>query len=261
MTAPAVTVQREGGVAVVTLDDVARKNAMSPELGDALKARVSELNASAELRAVVLTGAGGSFSAGGDLAMLERLQQLPFEEARLFMHDFYGRYLSVLDLQVPVIAAIEGPAIGAGLCVALACDVVYVAEDAKLALNFVQLGLHPGMGATHLVPRKVGTQRAAELLFTGRRFDGREAKSMGLALEAFPAGEVLPRAKALAAQWASGGPLAVRALKQALRVDRAALEAALAHEARAQAQNYGSADFKEGLKAAAERRPARFTGE
>ncbi|MGV3624546.1 MAG: enoyl-CoA hydratase/isomerase family protein [Archangium sp.] len=260
MATPSVQLQVDGGVAVLTLDDVARKNAMSPELGDALKARVAEVRADASVRAVVLTGAGGSFSAGGDLAMLERLQQSSFADARAFMREFYGRYLSLLDLEVPVVSAIEGPAIGAGLCVALAADVVYAAEDAKLALNFVQLGLHPGMGATYLVPRKVGSQRAAELLFTGRRFDGREAKSMGLVLDAFPAGTVAEKATSLAKQWASGGPMAVRALKKALGVDRVALEAALEHEAHSQAQNYGSQDFKEGLRAAAERRAARFNG-
>ncbi len=250
----------EAGVALLTLNDVARKNAMSPELGDLLQARVGELLGRADVRAVVLTGAGGAFSAGGDLAMLERLRSLPFEEARRFMLSFYGRYLSVLDLPVPVVAAIEGPAIGAGLCVALACDVVVVSEDSKLALNFVQLGLHPGMGATYLTPRKVGAQRAAELLLTGRRFDGREAQAMGLALEAAPAGQVLPKAMALAKQIASGGPLAVRALRRGLAVDRPALQAALEREALAQAESYGSADLGEGLRAAAERRAPNFVG-
>jgi enoyl-CoA hydratase/carnithine racemase len=250
----------EAGVALLTLNDVARKNAMSPELGDLLQARVGELLGRADVRAVVLTGAGGAFSAGGDLAMLERLRSLPFEEARRFMLSFYGRYLSVLDLPVPVVAAIEGPAIGAGLCVALACDVVVVGEDSKLALNFVQLGLHPGMGATYLTPRKVGAQRAAELLLTGRRFDGREAQAMGLALEAAPAGQVLARALGLAKQIASGGPLAVRALRRGLAVDRVALQAALEREALAQAESYGSADLGEGLRAAAERRAPNFVG-
>ncbi len=250
----------EAGVALLTLNDVARKNAMSPELGDLLQARVGELLGRADVRAVVLTGAGGAFSAGGDLAMLERLRSLPFEEARRFMLSFYARYLSVLDLPVPVVAAIEGPAIGAGLCVALACDVVVVGEDSKLALNFVQLGLHPGMGATYLTPRKVGAQRAAELLLTGRRFDGREAQAMGLALEAAPAGQVLPKAMALAKQIASGGPLAVRALRRGLAVDRPALQAALEREALAQAESYGSADLGEGLRAAAERRAPNFVG-
>jgi enoyl-CoA hydratase/carnithine racemase len=256
----AVHLQVENQVARLTLDDAARKNAMSPELGDALGERVRELQARPDVRAVVLTGAGGAFSAGGDLGMLERMRKVRFDEAEAFMRSFYGRYLSILDVGVPTIAAVEGPAIGAGLCVALACDLVVVGEDSKLALNFVQLGLHPGMGATYLLPRKVGAQRAAELLFTGRRFDGKEAQAMGLALEAVPAAQVLPRAMALAAQVAANAPLAVRALHRALAVDKQALEAALEHEARSQAESYSSADLGEGLAAAAQRRTPQFTG-
>ena len=218
MSGPSVELEVADAVATLTLSDLARKNAMSPELGDALEARVREVSARKDVRAVVLTGAGGAFSAGGDLAMLEQLRSLPFEEARRFMLSFYRRYLSVVDLPVPVVAAVEGPAIGAGLCVALACDLVLVSETSKLALNFVQLGLHPGMGATYLLPRKVGAQRAAELLFTGRRFDGKEAVSMGLALEAEVPGHVLDRARALAGHLASGAPLAVRALRRGLGV-------------------------------------------
>jgi enoyl-CoA hydratase/carnithine racemase len=260
MSSPTVELSLIAGVATLTLADSARKNAMSVELGDALQARIKELSASSQVRAVVLTGAGGAFSAGGDLAMLAQLRTLAFEDARQHMLAFYGRYLSLLDLPVPIIAAVEGPAIGAGLCVALACDLIIVSEESKLALNFVQLGLHPGMGATYLAPRRVGAQRAAELMFTGRRFDGREAQKLGLALEAVPAGTALARAQALAAQIASAAPLSVRALKKGLEVDRAALQAALEHEARAQAESYGSADLGEGLLAVSERRAPRFTG-
>lgn len=262
MSAPAadVLLEVEGAVATLTLNDTARRNVMTPELGDSLRARVEALRERSDVRAVVLTGAGGAFSAGGDLKMLERLRQASFEEARTFMLDFYARYLSVLDLPVPTVAAVEGPAIGAGLCVALACDVCIVGEDSKLALNFVQLGLHPGMGATYFVPRRAGAQAAAELLLTGRRFDGKEAVRLGLALEAAPAGTVLVRARALAAQMAGNAPLAMRGLKQRLAPDRAALRTALEEEARFQAESYGSADLGEGLKAAAERRAPVFQG-
>lgn len=248
------------GVATLTLNDAPRRNAMTPELGDALRARVSELRGREDVRAVVLAGAGGTFSAGGDLQMLERLRKTSFEEARAFMLDFYARYLSILDLPVPTVAAVEGAAIGAGLCVALACDVCIVSEDAKLALNFVQLGLHPGMGATWLVPMRVGAQRAAELLLTGRRFDGREAARLGLALEATTAAETRARALALARRIASNAPLATRGVKQRLGLDRAALQRALEEEARLQAESYGSADLGEGLAAAAARRTPVFQG-
>jgi enoyl-CoA hydratase/carnithine racemase len=251
---------RDGSVATLAFDDTARKNAMTPELGDALCAAVAELRADASVRAVVLTGNGGAFSAGGDLRMLERLRSSSREASRAFMLGFYARYLSILDLEVPTVAAIEGPAIGAGLCVALACDVLVVDEDAKLALNFAALGLHPGMGATYLVPRRVGPQRAADLLLTGRRFDGREAFAMGMAARAVPGARVREEATRVARAMADNAPLAVRALKRALGVEREALGAALAFEAEQQSISYASADLGEGLAAAASRRAPSFTG-
>lgn len=247
-------------VAVVAFDDAARRNAMTPELGDALESTVGKLRNDADVRAVVLTGNGGAFSAGGDLKMLARLRASSKDESRAFMLRFYARYLSILDLEVPVVAAVEGPAIGAGLCVALACDVMVVDDQAKLALNFVQLGLHPGMGATYLLPHRVGAQRAAELLLTGRRFDGREAERIGLAVRALPANAVRAEALRVATSMAANGPVAMRALKKALAVDRAALDAALAYEAEQQAVSYASEDLAEGLAAAAEKRTARFVG-
>jgi enoyl-CoA hydratase len=250
----------DGGVATLIFNDPARKNAMTPELGDAMRARVSKLRADATVRAVVLTGAGGAFSAGGDLRMLEKLRASSRDESRAFMRDFYARYLSLLDLEVPTIAAIEGPAIGAGLCVALACDLCIVDEESKLALNFVQLGLHPGMGATYLAPRRLGAQRAAEILLTGRRFNGREAVEMGMALRAVPAARVRADATALARTIAENAPLAIRGLKRGLSLDREALERALDHEAEEQSKSYASRDLAEGLAAAAERRAAMFVG-
>lgn len=260
MANPEVTLVRDGDVAVLTLDDRARKNAMTVALGDALHARVEELRGESWVRAVVLHGAGGTFSGGGDLAMLERLRSLPPAETEAFMLGFYARYLSVTKLEVPVIAAIEGAAIGAGLAVAMACDVAIVDEDAKLALNFVQLGLHPGMGSTYLAPLRAGAMRGAELLMSGRRFDGREAVRTGVALEAVPAAEVVPRALAMAQAMARNAPLAVAGVKRGRAIDAEALGRALAHEAREQAISYASADLGEGLAAASERRAPRFVG-
>jgi enoyl-CoA hydratase/carnithine racemase len=257
---PGVRVDRDGHVATITLNDPRRRNAMTPELGDALREAVASVRADASVRAVVLTGAGDAFSGGGDLAMLQRLRAVSFMEAREFMLGFYGRYLSVAEIEVPTVAAVRGAAIGAGLCVALACDLCVFDASAKLALNFVQLGLHPGMGATYLLPRRAGAQRAAELLLTGRRFDGHEAAAMGMGLEALPADAVLPRAQALAAQIAQNAPLAVRGLKEALGVDRVALRHALEHEAFRQAESYASDDLREGLDAAAARREPSFRG-
>lgn len=255
---PRVDVVVDRHVATLVLNDEPRKNVMTEALGDALAMAVAGLRQREDVRAVVVTGAGAAFSGGGDLAMLERLRQSSFSQARAHMLAFYARYLSLLDVEVPTIAAIRGPAIGAGLCVACACDLVVVADDATLAFNFVGLGLHPGMGATVLVERKVGAQRAAELLLTGRRFRGAEAASIGLAVEAVPADDVVTRAQAMAASIAANGTAAVRELKRNLGVDRDRLQAALEREAAAQARSYASAELAEGLAAARERRPARF---
>lgn len=255
-----VHLERNGAVATLILDDARRKNAMSPELGDALASRVKEIAGDTSVRAVVLTGAGDAFSAGGDLAMLARLRASTFEEARTFMYGFYRRYLSIAELPVPVVAAVKGAAIGAGLCVALAADIIIVDEDSKLAVNFTTLGLHPGMGATYLVPRRVGPQRAAELLMTGRRFGGRDAVAWGMALEACASARVLERAQEVAQQIADAAPLATRALKQSLGIDKAALAAALDREAWEQAGSYASDDLGEGLRAVAEKRKPVFAG-
>ncbi len=253
-----VHVERHGHVATLILDDAARKNAMTEAMGDALASAVADVKADASVRAVVVTGAGDAFSGGGDLAMLERLRSVPFEEARVHMLSFYARYLSLLDLAVPTIAAVKGAAIGAGAVVACACDLVVVGRGAKIAFNFVSLGLHPGMGATYLVPRKVGAQRAQELLFTGRRFDGEEAKAIGLAVDVVADDVVVERAQALAASMAKNAPSAVQALKHNLAVDRVELQRCLEREAIAQAHSYASSEMAEGLRAIAEKRAPFF---
>lgn len=254
----AVRTEIHDAVAVLTLDDERRKNAMTPELGDALRDACEALRSRRDVRAVVLTGAGEAFSAGGDLGMLERLRTVSREESKAYMLGFYARYLSILDLEVPTVAAVRGPAIGAGLAVALACDLLVCDEDAKLASNFAKLGLYPGMGTTYFLERRVGALRAAELVLTGRRFSGRDALAWGMANEAVPATEVLPRALALAKNVATSSPLTVRALKARFSPDRAALAAALDHEASCQAESYASRDLAEGLAAAREKRAAVF---
>lgn len=253
----------EPGIAVVVLDDPDRRNAMTVDMGRALSATTAELADDDELRAVVVTGEAPAFSAGGDLAMLEDYARRTREEgfdATESMRAFYAHFLSVRELPVPVVAAINGHAVGAGLCVALACDLRVVAEDAKVGLNFARLGLHPGMGGSWLLPHAVGTQRAAQLLYTGRLVSGRDAADFGLALEALPADEVLPTALSLASEIAGAAPQVVRQLKQTLATPAQTLDEALGREASCQSVNYGTADLLEGLAAGRERRAPAFEG-
>lgn len=256
--------RRDDGVAVLTLDDPDRRNAMTEAMGDALAERCAELAADPDLRVVVLTGTPPAFSAGGDLDMLEDLGRRAREEgfdATPFMRAFYLRFLTVRELPVPVIAAINGHAVGAGLCVALACDLRIVADEAKVGLNFARLGLHPGMGGTWLLPRILGAQRAGAWLYTGALVPGEVAAGQGLALESVPDDQVLPRAIALAEDVAASSPMVVRQLKTTLAaVEDIDLATALDREAAAQAVSYGTDDLLEGLAAGRERRAPRFPG-
>ena len=267
MSEPLVLVERDGDVAVLTLNDPERRNAMTEAMGRALAAAVGELARDGRLRAAVLAGAGRDFCAGGALDMIEAKARAgaadPGGPARAanqrFMRDFYGLFLSVRDLPCPSVAAIHGAAIGAGLCVALACDLRVAARDAKLGLNFTRLGIHPGMGATWTLPRLVGPARAAELLFTGRSLDGAEAERTGLVNRAVPAPEVRDAALELAREIAAAAPRAVRGAKRSLAGSEAAsLTEQLEAEAAAQALDYESGDLREGLAAARERRTPRF---
>lgn len=256
--------RHDDGIAVLTLDDPDRRNTMTAAMGDALAARVTELTADADLRVVVLTGTPPAFSAGGDLGMLEDLGRRTREEgldATATMQAFYRRFLAIRDLPVPVIAAVNGHAVGAGLCVALAADLRLVAAEARVGLNFARLGLHPGMGGTWFLPRLLGSQRAAAWLYTGRLVTGAEAAAQGLALAAHPAGQVLAASLELAAEIAAASPVVVRQLKTTLaQVEHRDLAASLGAEAAAQAVSYGTEDLVEGLEAARQRRDPVFPG-
>jgi enoyl-CoA hydratase len=256
--------RHDQGVVVLTLDDPDRRNAMTVEMGEALTARAAELATDDTVRVVVLTGAPPAFSAGGDLAMLEDLGHRTRHEgfdATDTMEAFYRRFLTLRDLPVPVIAAINGHAVGAGLCVALACDLRLVADEAKVGLNFARLGLHPGMGGSWFLPRILGAQQAAAWLYTGDLVTGREAAAMGLALRSAPSEQVLDDALALAGRIATAAPIVVRQLKRNLAaVERIDLDTALRTEAASQAVSYGTDDLVEGLAAARQRRAPTFEG-
>jgi enoyl-CoA hydratase/carnithine racemase len=211
-----------------------------------------------ELGAIILTGSGKAFSAGGDLAMLDAKRALSTEENRIRMREFYEAFLGIRDLEVPLIAAIQGPAIGAGMCLATACDLRVASETATLGFTFVRLGLHPGMGATYFLPRVVGVAAAGELLLTGRVISAAEAYRLGLVSEVTKPDETLPAAERLAQEIMRGGPECIRQLLGSLRAGPTSLEESLEREARTQAMNYGSKEFAAGLSAVREKRAVQF---
>jgi len=243
-----LTIQKEAGIATLTLNLPDRRNAMTPAMVLEFPRAVAELAADPELRVVILTGAGSTFCAGGDLDELYAQTDWTPEQNRVYMGQFYRAFLSVIQIPVPTIAAINGPAIGAGFSLALGCDLRYATERAKMGATYMNLGLFPGMGSTHLFPYYAGHAVAAELLLTGRLLTGPEAVTLGLINRAVPADQLMATAQEVAAQIASKSPSAVRALKQTLqRRMTDGLERALDTEALAQTISFASSEMKETL--------------
>lgn len=257
-----VRVTRRGHVAWVRLDNPDRMNCMDESMGASLTEAVADLGQDEEVRVIVLTGTGRAFSAGGDLDMLAENASAPPHRVEKRMRAFYGRYLTIREVPKPVIAAINGYAIGAGMAVALACDLRIATPEARMGVNFAKLALSPGMGTTYLLPRVVGVPAALDLLMTGRLIDGQEALRMGLVNRLAEAEELEAEADAWAAELAANGPIALRLIKSLVHgnidVD---LGTALDREASGQAVTFGSSDLAEGLAAIRAKRPPEFRGE
>lgn len=263
MSEPAVLFEKRDTVGVITLNQPERRNAMAPALLDAFSAAVDRVVADDTLRCVVLTGCGRCFSAGADLNLgLQR----PGDEGRaLLPHEtsyaMYVSFLRVLDIEVPVIGALNGHAVGGGFGLSLLCDLRIVAEQARYGANFARLGLHSGLAISYLLPRLIGVAPAAELLFTGRLVEGAQAQRLGLASRCVPADQVLATAMALAEEIAANAPIAVRMMKQTFyeglgwQVRQAALR-----EAFAQAVSVQTEDASEGVSALLEKRTPVFRG-
>ncbi|MCB0338795.1 MAG: enoyl-CoA hydratase/isomerase family protein [Bdellovibrionales bacterium] len=245
-------------VGKITFHDPDHLNAMGEDMADEFKKVIDGLKGNRNLRALILTGAGRAFSAGGHLNMLEDKTKLSGEENRIRMLEYYRSFLGMLDLSIPLVAAINGHAIGAGLCVACACDVRVCAQSAKLGFTFTRLGLHPGMGATYFLPRLIGISAASELMLTGRVIDAKRASEIGLVSEVVGDNLALTRALEIAEEISLCGPEANRQLLQTLRSGTGSLTQALEREASSQAINYASPEFKEGVRAAIEKRQASF---
>jgi 2-(1,2-epoxy-1,2-dihydrophenyl)acetyl-CoA isomerase len=218
------------------------------ELADAFE----ELAADGWSRAIVLMSEGKHFCAGLDFAG-NRDQDIG---------ALYGHALRLFAAPLPVVAAVGGSAVGGGLGLAMSADFRVAVPSSRFSANFSRLGFHHGFGLTVTLPRAVGEQRAAELLFTGRRVGGAEAHAMGLCDELVDEADLLSSAEALARRIAGSGPLAVRSIRATLRrglVDR--IRVALEIERAEQEGLRDTSDFAEGIRAYTERREPRFTGD
>lgn len=253
---------REGEVATLTLNRPDRLNALNVELGTALAAALRRVADDPVVRAVVLTGAGRAFCSGGDIGVLrDARRRNAGHELESLLRAGLEIVLAVADMPKPVVAAVNGPAAGAGMNLALACDIRIASDQASFGQNFAKVGLFPDFGGTYLLPRLVGPARAAELLYTGEMIGAAEAERIGVVNRVVPHDRLAEHVRDLAARLAAAPPLAVRAVRQTLfGNDRAELARALEAEIEQQAKCFLSEDCLEGLNAFLEKRPPRFRG-
>lgn len=258
----AVIVNEIGHIAVIQLNCPQNRNSMTPQLLDGFAAAVARVREMPHIRCVVVTGSGENFSAGADFrSQIQRDEPGLFRTSAERSYAMYTPFLSLLDLEVPVIGALNGHAIGGGFGLALVTDLRLASATAKYGATFARLGLHSGMAISYLLPRLVGVQRAAELLFTGRVFHGDEGERMGLFLQALPSDQVLPAAMALAERIAANAPIAVRLMKKSFyEMQGWDPRAAAWREAFAQATTVDTEDAKEGMAALLAKRQPEFGG-
>jgi enoyl-CoA hydratase len=217
VTEPLIRTERRGRVAVVTLDDPERRNALSRQLCGELAATMDELEADDGVGAIVVTGAAPAFCAGADLTQLG-------ESRREGLLAIYEGFLRVAGSPLPTIAAVNGAAVGAGMNLALAADVRLAGRAARFDTRFLDLGIHPGGGHTWMLRRIVGPQAAMSMVVFGQRLDGAEAERIGLVWRCVDDDELLDAAVAMAARAADGPPELTRRIKATVR-DVADIEA------------------------------------
>ena len=254
-----IAMEWAGSIAVLRIDRPKALNALDPATLDALGAALDQIDADDTVRSVVITGAGErAFSAGADIATMAAMGPADGHAYSRLGHAVFSR---LDDLRVPAIAAVNGVALGGGLELALACDLIVAGERARLGLPEITLGLIPGFGGTQRLVRRCGLARARELVYLGSMVGAAEALRLGIVDRVVPDDRLADEAAALARELALRAPVALR---QAKRATRAAVETDLAsglrYEVEAFATVFAPDDRSEGLRAFLEKRPPRWTG-
>jgi enoyl-CoA hydratase/carnithine racemase len=264
MSEPAVLYELKDHVATVTLNRPDNRNSMTPDVLEGLAEAMARVRADPEVRCVVVTGRGSCFCAGADFRSRAANQDGPksgYSAPHERLYATYASFLSIADVEMPTIAAMQGHAIGGGLGLGVVCDLRVANRAARYGANFVRLGLHPGMATTYLLPRLMGVPRAVEFLLTGRIVNGEEAERAGLVHYAVDGEQVPTRAAELAQEIASAAPLAVRWTKRSIYEGLAWDPRRAARlEAHAQSRTAETEDAREGIAALLGRREPAFRG-
>jgi 2-(1,2-epoxy-1,2-dihydrophenyl)acetyl-CoA isomerase len=256
----ALNLQVEAGVATLTMSRPEARNALSSDMKAAFEATVPQLAADPAVRAVVLTGAGGAFCAGGDLrGMMASRGQLDVAGWRDRMTSLHPWVRALIELDKPLIAAVDGAAYGAGFSLALMADFVIASPRARFCMSFMKVGLVPDCAAMYTLPRVVGVQRARELVLSAREVGADEALKLGIAMELVPTDGLLARAQALAHSFTGASALAVSLIKRELGMSLATdLQTTLAAEGDHQALCFQSAYHGQAVQAFLDKQPAAF---
>lgn len=238
--------KQEGDISIITLNRPERRNALTAQACAELSDRLDE---AVQSRAVILTGAGGAFCAGGDFEELERFAEAYPDASGEGLYTGFQRMIrTIRTLPIPVIAAVNGHAMGAGMDLALACDLRVASLEAKLGQVWVRVGIIPGTGGAFWTTLLAGPARAAQMILGGEPIDAETALQWGLVNETVAPEMVMPRARAIAETIAANPPEAVAANKRALNaVIEHAYEAALAHAKKVQPQRFASKEFRDAL--------------
>ena len=255
-----ILVEREGAVGWVRINRPQRLNAFSLTMREELEAALAMLETDREVRCVVLTGVGRAFCTGGDVRVMAELIESNDVVRFEALVQAGARVVELIDqMTKPVIAAVNGPAVGAGACLALACDLRLASEVATIGFGFLRVGLHPDWGGSYFLPRLVGPALAAEFLYTGEMINAERGERLGLFNRVVAAPDLESAARTLAGQIAAGPFDLIVDLKRTLRRSLdASLREVLALETQAQLQAFHSPDFREGINSCLEKRAPRF---
>lgn len=251
----------EEGIATITLNRPKIKNAFTLGMIDDWAAALRTAAADSEVRVVVVTGAGDAFCSGIELDVLSSVEPTPLARKRMLTDGVHQVARAVADLDKPLIAAVNGVAVGAGLDMALMCDLRFAARSARMSEGYIRVGLVPGDGGCYFLPRLVGPAKALELLLSGEMIDGTEAERIGMVNRVYDDAELMPATYAFAARLAALSPVAISMIKrtvyQSATMDlRASLDLVSSHMAILQSTE----DYAEARAAFAEKRPGRFAG-
>ncbi len=251
---PILDATREGATLVLTMNEPARRNALSMAMRALFIEELERAERDPAIRAIVVTGAGGQFCSGGDITGMDTAD---FGGGRERFRITHTMVKAIIDSGKPFVAAVEGWAAGAGVGLAIACDTVIAAETARFITPFVKVGLAPDFALMHTLPRRIGEGRARNMFLSAEPIDAAEAHRIGLADHLAPTGTALEKALERAAKFAEGAPLAIAMTRSILA---RGLSDALEWERTAQAALFATADHAEGKAAFAAKRPPAFKG-